>query len=636
MRKSIYLSIYLSICVCLTTNAQITTNSQWTWMKGDSTTNLNGVYGTQGVSSSNNKPGSRENGVTWTDASGNLWLFGGRKYNEDLCFNDLWKYNITSNQWTWMKGDAVPNQVGIYGTKGIASSTNKPGSRFGSATWVDGSGNLWLFGGDYNPDGFSKNQANDLWKYNITSNQWTWISGDSIYNQFGVYGNKGVASNSNNPGSRVDPISWTDNLGNFWLFGGLGYAKTTQGFLNDLWNYNISSNQWTWINGDSISNQYTVYGNKNISNSTNKPGARIAGFSIKDASGNFWLMGGNGLPNSGNNGYLNDLWKYNIATNQWSWVSGDSSRYQYAIVGSLGVSNSLNKIGARMYGYSWKDIDGSFMFFSGFGRSNNPNGGYLNDLWKYNVSTNEWTWLKGDTLGNSFANYGSKGVTSSSNKPGGRGWIHCWVDLNNNLWTYGGWGYTTNGSPWGQLNDLWRLGVDPLPVVLNKFIVEKNARTAILKWSTASEINNKYFEVQRSIDGKEFSTIGIVEAKGFASEYLFKDEKPFVGINYYRLKQVDNDGKYSYSETKSVKFDGDGKLSFVIYPNPTKEKVNVFVNAFSGKGEIIVTDLLGKQIKQQVLVVGNNSVEINNLTKGIYFVNIITEKEKQTQKLVVE
>jgi sugar lactone lactonase YvrE len=174
------------------------------------------------------------------------------------------------------------------------------------------------------------------------------------------------------------------------------------------------------------------------------------------------------------------------------------------------------------------------------------------------------------------------------------------------------------------------------PVVLNSFILEKNARTAILNWSTASEINNKYFEVQRSIDSKTFSTIGIVEAKGFAGEYLFKDENPFVGINYYRLKQVDIDGKFSFSETKSVKFDGDGKLSFVMYPNPAKEKVNVYANAFFGKGEIIITDISGKQIQQQVLVVGNNTIEIKNLTKGIYFVNIVTEKEKQTQKLVVE
>ena len=176
----------------------------------------------------------------------------------------------------------------------------------------------------------------------------------------------------------------------------------------------------------------------------------------------------------------------------------------------------------------------------------------------------------------------------------------------------------------------------PVPVVLNKFNVEKSNKNVLVKWSTASEVNSKNFDVQRSIDGKEFSTIGIVEAKGVASEYNFTDEKSFIGINYYRLKQFDNDGKYNYSETKFVKFDGDGKLSFVMYPNPTKEKVNVYVNAFSGKGEIIVTDLLGKQIKQQVLVVGNNSIEIKKLTKGIYFVNIVTDKEKQTQKLVVE
>lgn len=142
--------------------------------------------------------------------------------------------------WTWVSGESIPDQLGIYGTKGVASANNIPGSRYAGISWYDETGSLWLFGGF----GFSSSteesadRLNDLWKYNIATNSWTWISGENIINQSGSYGVKGVTASSNMPGSRSNDISWTDGSGNFWLFSGFGSDSDIH---NDLWKYVIES-----------------------------------------------------------------------------------------------------------------------------------------------------------------------------------------------------------------------------------------------------------------------------------------------------------------------------------------------------------------------------------------------------------
>ena len=131
-------------------NSQLSNTLPWTWMNGDSTTNNGGVYGSLGVAASTNKPGSREGcGMNWTDASGNLWLYGDYGYisSSQGYLSDLWKYDPVANQWSWMNGDNSLNNTAVYGTLGVAASTNKPGCRHLSTTWTDNSGNLWLFGG---------------------------------------------------------------------------------------------------------------------------------------------------------------------------------------------------------------------------------------------------------------------------------------------------------------------------------------------------------------------------------------------------------------------------------------------------------------------------------------------------------
>lgn len=356
-------------------------SNQWTWMKGDNSVNQYSVYGSQGVANTNNKPGGMYSGLSWKDASGNLWLFGGFGYtNNNFGFlNTLWKYNTATNQWTWVSGDKTVNKVGVYGTKGVAASTNKPGARYGSQTWTDAAGNLWLFGG-YGYDITTSGILNDVWKYNPTTNQWTWVSGDNTINQHGVYGTQGVTSATSKPGARYVSTSWTDATGNLWLFGGYGYDESSEGNLNDIWKYDPVSNKWTWMNGDKLINQLGRYGVQGSFAPTNNPGARYVSSSWIDINGDLWLFGGYGYDGS-SPGYLNDFWKYSTTLNQWSWVKGDATVNNAGIYGIQGVPDYTSKSGARNGSVSWTDGNGNLWFFGGYGYDDNTQG-VLNDLWK--------------------------------------------------------------------------------------------------------------------------------------------------------------------------------------------------------------------------------------------------------------
>jgi hypothetical protein len=142
--------------------------TNWTWVSGSNVVSQTGVYGTKGAPSSSNVPGARNSAISWTDSGGNLWLFGG--FGNDSTgtislLNDLWKFDGTN--WTWISGSQIGNGVGTYGTLGTASASSLPASRVGAVSWVDTSGDLWLFGGlGKDPtDANASGNLNDLWRF---------------------------------------------------------------------------------------------------------------------------------------------------------------------------------------------------------------------------------------------------------------------------------------------------------------------------------------------------------------------------------------------------------------------------------------------------------------------------------------
>lgn len=423
-------------------------HNEWAWMAGSQAINQIGSYGAVGTSAPNNSPGGRQSSATWTDSSGDLWLFGG--YGEDsngtlLPMDDLWKFS--AGEWTWVSGPTIGGQSGNYGTLGVPSASGIPGARVFALSWTDMEGNFWLFGGSGFDSVGKEAELNDLWKY--SAGEWTWVGGSAIANKNGVYGTIGVADPSNMPGARNHSVVWKNSSGDIWLFGGIGYdeSSATVGLLSDLWIY--KAGQWTWMGGPKVTNQKGVYGTQGIAAASNVPGARLEAYNWIDASGNLWLFGGSAYDSTGANVLINDLWKY--SGGEWTWVGGPDVGNQAGVYGTQGTASANNTPGARVSGVAWTDATGNAWLFGGSGYYAPNAVGNLNDLWKY--SGGQWTWVGGSNVKSQNSTFGNRGVLDPGNAPGARLFLTHWTDPQGNLWLFGGYGQTPGTT--GNLNDLW-------------------------------------------------------------------------------------------------------------------------------------------------------------------------------------
>jgi N-acetylneuraminic acid mutarotase len=442
-----------------------TIGNVWAWKGGSNLVAPAGVYGTRGVPAAGNAPGGRNWNGSWTDRSHNLWIFGGQGYDaaqSSSVLNDLWKYDPVSGLWTWMGGSTTINATGVYGTKGVASATNVPGAREFMTTWTDSAGNLWLFGGFGFDSTGTLGYLNDLWKYNTNTGQWTWVDGSATTEVGGVYGSKGVEAAGNLPGARWGAVSWQDaGDGYIWVFGGYGVDANgvALGYLNDLWRYNPANGRWTWMAGSNTFGAVGVYGTKGVPAATNVPGARnymVA--AVGDPYSNkLWLFGG-AFDAGGNTLVYNDLWSYNWGTGQWTWVSGSNFANAIGVYGTKGTPAADNVPGSRAGAISWIDIwNGTIWIFGGAGYDSIGNHSTdLNDLWRYNPDTGQWTWMSGSDMAGAKGVYGTLGTPSATTQPGARDSGTAWRDQAGHLWLFGGAGYDSQGvyDPYG-LNDVF-------------------------------------------------------------------------------------------------------------------------------------------------------------------------------------
>jgi hypothetical protein len=424
------------------TTVQVVCTSEWTWIGGSNQTGQNGNYGHLNKASSTNVPGARYGAFTWIDKSGNLWLFGGIGNDAigiESYLNDLWEFH--NGEWIWVSGSNAADSAGIYDT---SLGTLVPGARAFGVNWIDSSGNLWLFGG-YGLDsvGIVAAPLNDVWEF--SNGAWTWMGGSNMTGQQGSYGTQGIGDPGNIPGARNWPSGFTDAAGNFWMFGGNGIDSAgNSGNLNDLWEF--SGGQWTWVSGANTVDQQGSYGTLGQSGTSNVPGARLGSAAWMDASGNFWIFGGNGADSTGTVGYLNDVWEF--TSGNWIWQGGADVVNTPASYGVQGVPDPGNNPGARVWFTNWITPSGDLWILGG----QQLGGREASDLWKF--SGGQWTWMSGPDLSFQNGTYGTKGSSASNNTPGARQLGASWVDANGNLWLLGGYGL---GSTAGidDLNDLW-------------------------------------------------------------------------------------------------------------------------------------------------------------------------------------
>jgi hypothetical protein len=326
------------------------------------------------------------------------------------------------DEWIWVGGALPSTPQGIYGSLLTSAPSNHPGSRQAAMTWTDSKGNLWLFGGGGNDSTLlNVGSLNDLWEYIPSTGEWAWMAGSNVLpsctattacGASGVYGAIGTPSPSNIPGGRGSAVVWTDHNGNFWLFGGYGIDSSgNTGSLNDLWEFNPGTNEWTWVGGVNVLPSCStpkgcgpsgVYGVQGTPAPANIPGGRSGGVGWTDSGGNLWLFGGTGFDSTGNEGNLNDLWEFSPTSKQWTWIDGSStapsscSPYTSCglpgVYGTLGTPSSTNVPGGRVGAVSWTDNTGNLWLFGGEVNYTYANGahGDMNDLWEFSPTTKEW------------------------------------------------------------------------------------------------------------------------------------------------------------------------------------------------------------------------------------------------------
>lgn len=229
---------------------------------------------------------------------------------------------------------------------------------------------------------------------------------------------------------------------------------------------------------------------------------------------------------------------------------------------------------------------------------------------------------------------------------------NAWVNFDSTTFTYNGSGMLIssltqrwNGSSWDDdSRSTYTYATScTLPLKLISFTASENENIIQLNWQTAEEINTSHFNIQRSVDGIHFSSIGNINAKGGSSQtnsYSYTDiaDKIIGDKAYYRLQMFDKDGKFTYSKIVPVTLElFAGKIK--VYPNPVKDQLYILFNMQNAtKAELRITDAAGKTIHTQRLTTAqsNNaaSVNVSSLKQGVYYLQIITDNGVQKTRFI--
>ncbi|HYV94005.1 MAG TPA: T9SS type A sorting domain-containing protein [Chitinophagales bacterium] len=409
--------------------------------------------------------------------------------------------------------------------------------------------------------------------------------------------------------------------------GAVAFAVGTKGYIStgfdnvikkDLWQYDPSTNTWTQkTDFGGVGRHYAVA----------------------------FELNGFGYLGTGNNNSsdFNDFWQYNPTTNSWTQKAnfGGTAR-------SSAVGFSVNGKGYIGIGYA---------------------GGAVSDFWEYNPATNTWTQkanfgggTRSDGVGFGLCGKGYIGTGVSGSSVDKRDlWEY---DPSTNTWTqkanFGGnaredpvgfsdgtnYGYIGTGTDiFNEYGDFWQYTSDCniLPIGLTRFSAIPKGEEVEITWTTESEINNKYFTIEKSLDGSHFETLASVAGAGNSTSplnYMLEDDHPFTGINYYRLRQTDYDGNFSLSGVINCTVTGNNMMRVLsVYPNPVHTNVvinldlsendDVEVNVFNSNGGSVFDQLFSLSDGIQQL-----DIPLQKLNPGIYLLRIHCEYGDYSQKII--
>lgn len=179
----------------------------------------------------------------------------------------------------------------------------------------------------------------------------------------------------------------------------------------------------------------------------------------------------------------------------------------------------------------------------------------------------------------------------------------------------------------------------PLPVELSSFTAKSTSKGVSLDWSTATESNNKHFEVESSTDGKIFKQIGIVAGSGTSytpQTYAFDHHLPAIGSNYYRLRQVDFDGAYEYSKMVTVSWKQQERARYRLFPNPVEQSFAIQTTTGETPTNVMLINTLGQEISLTTTTVQERFAVPSSLQKGTYIVRFDWAGETHFERIVIQ
>lgn len=197
----------------------------------------------------------------------------------------------------------------------------------------------------------------------------------------------------------------------------------------------------------------------------------------------------------------------------------------------------------------------------------------------------------------------------------------------------------TSGTSYGESVEIQAA---PLPVELTNFEVKAVEDNMVhLEWITAMELNNKHFEIERSVDGKQFETIEIIDGQGNSAQsisYSFMDKNVPTDkkIIYYKLKQLDFDGQFSYSSIKSVQFEND--FDFIVSPNPAGDNLTLEFSDQQGEVLLEIVNLEGRNIHSETILLENKSenrfMDLSDFEAGVYIISVTSDTQNKSIQLI--
>ena len=176
-----------------------------------------------------------------------------------------------------------------------------------------------------------------------------------------------------------------------------------------------------------------------------------------------------------------------------------------------------------------------------------------------------------------------------------------------------------------------------IPVKLSSFTVQKLTSSVKLSWSTEQEMNSREFVIERSVDGRTWVAISSIPAAGNSSTaktYVGYDLNPVKGINYYRIRMVEQDSRFEYSITKSVLFSN--VTVTTIAPNPASDIINIYTNGTGKQFNIQLLDMSGKIIRQLTSSDQHSIINVSILPRGMYFVKVIEGGNVYVSKVILQ